>query len=160
MLAGTEAHRATAALRIKVAHPLHCQKVEEVSMLKRILKLLAPVALLALISAPALAQPSPPGLPGLQIRIAQSAPPRVRHERMPTRPDRESVWTKGYWHWEGSRWDWVSGRWQRPEQRTHRWIAPRYQREGNAWRYEPPHWSHQQVVEGDDYRRWKEEHHH
>ena len=126
-------------------------------MLKRILKLLAPVALLALISAPALAQPAPPSL---QIRIAQSAPPRVRHERIPTRPDRDSVWIKGYWHWEGSRWDWVNGRWERPEQRSHRWVAPRYVREGKAWRYEPPHWSHQQVVEGDDYRRWKEEHHH
>ena len=126
-------------------------------MFKRILKLVAPVALLALISAPALAQPAPPGL---QIRIAQSAPPRVRHERIPTRPDRDSVWTKGYWNWEGSRWDWTSGRWQRPEQRTHRWVAPRYKHEGKAWRYEPPHWSHQQVVEGDEYRRWKEEHRH
>jgi hypothetical protein len=126
-------------------------------MFKRILKLLAPVALLALISAPALAQPGPPSL---QIRIAQSAPPRIRHERVPSRPDRDSVWTKGYWNWEGSRWDWVSGRWQRPEQRTHRWVAPRYRHEGNAWRYEPPHWSHQQVVEGDEYRHWKEERRH
>ena len=124
-------------------------------MFKRILKSMAPVALLALVSAPTAAQPAPPNL---EIRITHSAPPRFRHERIPSRPDRDSVWIKGYWHWEGSRWDWVNGRWERPEQRSHRWVAPRYRREGNVWRYEPPHWSHHRVVEGDEYRRWREEH--
>lgn len=123
------------------------------------LKLLASVAaaLLAMISAPAGAQPGPPGL---EVHIATSAPPRPRREHRAPRPDRDSVWIGGYWNWEGSRWNWVSGRWERPEQRTHRWVAPRYRREGRAWRYEPPHWSHQKVVEGDEYRRWKEEHRH
>ena len=125
-------------------------------MFKRILQSLAPVALLALISSPALAQPAPLRL---EIRIAQSAPPRARHERKPPRPNRDSIWIKGYWHWEGVRWDWIIGRWERPEQRSHRWVAPRYVHEGAIWRYEPPHWSHQQLVEGDDYRHWKEEHH-
>jgi len=125
-------------------------------MLKGILMSMAPVALLALVSVPAAAQPGPPTL---EIRIANTAPPHVRHEHTPSRPDHESVWIKGYWHWEGSRWDWTNGRWERPEQRGHHWIKARYTREGKVWRYEPPHWSHQQVTDGDDYRRWKEEHH-
>jgi YXWGXW repeat-containing protein len=124
-------------------------------MFKTILKSLAPVALLALVSAPATAQPSSPNL---EIRIARSAPPRVRHERISPRPDRRAFWIKGYWHWEGSRWDWVSGRWDRAANPRSRWIAPRYRREGSIWRYEPPHWSHVRVVEGDEYRRWREEH--
>jgi hypothetical protein len=106
-------------------------------------------------AAPALAQPSPPNF---EIRIARTAPPPVRHERISSRPDHDSLWIKGYWHWEGSRWGWVNGRWERPEQKSHRWVAPRYARAGKAWRYEPPHWSHQQVTEGNEYRRWKEEH--
>jgi hypothetical protein len=125
-------------------------------MFKKVLMSLAPAALLALVSAPATAQPAPPNL---EIRIAHSAPPRVRFERTPPRPDRHSVWARGYWHWEGSRWDWVSGRWNRPENPRHRWIAPRYRREGKVWRYEPPHWSHERVVEGDEYQRWRSEHH-
>jgi hypothetical protein len=128
---------------------------EEVFMFKRILMSMAPVALLALTAMPAAAQPAPPRF---EIRITHSAPPRVRYERKLPRPDRQAVWVKGYWHWEGDRWDWVSGRWERPENRRHRWIGPRYRREGKVWRYEPPHWSHQRVVEGDEYRRWREEH--
>ena len=124
-------------------------------MFKRVLKSLAPVALLAFVSLPAAAQPGPPNL---EIRIARSAPPRVRYERRPVRPDRDSIWAKGYWHWEGSRWGWVSGRWDRASNPRSRWIAPRYQREGSVWRYEPPHWSNARVVEGDEYRRWREEH--
>lgn len=124
-------------------------------MYSRVLRSIAPAALAAVISAPALAQPSPPNL---EIRITNNAPPRVRRERVPPRPDRNAVWVKGYWHWGGSRYEWVSGRWDHPQDRSHRWIAPRYAREGNAYRYEPPHWSNQQVVEGDEYRRWKQEH--
>jgi hypothetical protein len=124
-------------------------------MFRRILISIAPILLVAFCAAPALAQPSPPNL---EIRIANTRPPRARHERIPPRPDRDSVLIRGYWHWEGSRWGWINSRWERPEQRTHRWVRPRYVREGRAWRYEPPHWSHQRVIEGDDYRRWREEH--
>ena len=126
-------------------------------MFRRILLSITLTALAAISAAPALAQPSGPSL---EIRVATQSPPHIRHERIPPRPDRDSVWIKGYWNWEGSRWDWVNGRWERPESPKHRWVAPRYVREGKAWRYEPPHWSHQQVTESDEYRRWKEEHRH
>lgn len=126
-------------------------------MFRRILLSITLTLLAAIGAAPVLAQPSGPSL---EIRVATQAPPRLRHERIPARPDRDSVWVKGYWHWEGSRWDWVNGRWERPESPKHRWVAPRYVHEGTIWRYEPPHWSHQQVTEGDEYRRWKEEHRH
>jgi hypothetical protein len=125
-------------------------------MFRKILISMAPIALLALATAPAAAQPGPPNL---EIRIARSAPPRLRNERIPARPDREAVWAKGYWHWQGSRWDWVSGRWDRAaENPRSRWIAPRYRHESNVWLYEPPHWSHNRLVEGDEYQRWRDEH--
>ena len=125
-------------------------------MFRRILLSLAPVALAAFSAAPAIAQPYPPSF---EIRIATTAPPHARHEVVPQRPDHDSVWTRGYWHWEGSRWGWNDGRWARPEQRSHKWVTARYAREGKVWRYEPPHWSHQQMTESDEYRHWKQEHH-
>jgi hypothetical protein len=143
---------------------------------------IAPAALAALIAVPAIAQDRPSDqdrrdqqdrrdsrdrrdqgrdyrhTSNLEVHVATTAPPRARHERRPPRPDADSVWVNGYWDWQGARWEWVSGRWERPEERSARWIAPKYRREGNAYRYEPGHWSNQQVVEGDEYHRWKEEH--
>lgn len=125
-------------------------------MFRRILISIAPAVLAAFSAAPALAQPSPPGL---EIRIATTAPPHARHEAVSPRPDHDSVWIKGYWGWDGGRWGWTNARWERPGQKNHTWVAPRYVREGKAWRYEPPHWSHQQVTESEEYRHWKLEHH-
>jgi len=89
----------------------------------------------------------------IHIRIATDAPPPVRYERQTARPHRDAVWCKGYWDRQDDRWLWRSGRW---EQRS-KWINAKYKREGRAWRYEPAHWSHQRVVEGEDYQRWKEQ---
>lgn len=134
-------------------------------VLERLRRGLTATGLLVLLSSslagPATAQlhiPVPP-LPGLEIRISNEAPPRIRRERTPVRPDREHVYIKGHWDWQGDQWVWVSGRWERPSSRSNRWIAARYVRDGRAWRYEPGHWSDQRVIEGDDYRRWKEENH-
>jgi hypothetical protein len=124
----------------------------EVSLLRRILRSIAPAA--AFSAAPAIAQPS---ASSFEIRIANSAPPRSLREGVPARPERDAFWIKGYWQWEGSRWGWTGGRWERPEQRSHRWVAPRYARVGKVWSYEPPHWSHQRLAESNEYRRWKQE---
>lgn len=96
-------------------------------------------------------------LPGVEIRVGHTAPPRVRRERRPRRPGAGYVWLAGAWDWQGSDWVWVPGRWERPAYRRARWISPRYRREGRAWRYEPGHWSGQKVIEGEDYRRWRSE---
>ncbi len=128
-------------------------------MNNRILGIFLTSAVAIGISTPSKGQlPGPPGAPRLEVRIAQEAPPRPRHEHRSTRPDRDSVWVAGYWDWQGSQWGWLPGRWDRPEDRSSRWVTPRYQREQGAYRYEPGHWSNQHVVEGDDYRKWKEGH--
>jgi hypothetical protein len=96
----------------------------------------------------------------LEVHIAQTAPPAPRHERKTKRPDADSVWVAGAWDWQGSQWAWTNGRWDRPEDRSARWVAPRYSRESNAYRYEPGHWSNQKVVEGTEYQQWKQQHGH
>jgi hypothetical protein len=128
-------------------------------MYSRFLKAIVLTSLAALVAIPASAQVRADVGP-LHIRIATDAPPRVRYERRTVRPNRNAVWIKGYWDRQDDRWAWTSGRWEQPSDRGVRWVNARYQREGSAWRYEPAHWSNQQVVEGEDYQRWKTERHH
>ncbi|MGH9440935.1 MAG: YXWGXW repeat-containing protein [Thermoanaerobaculia bacterium] len=126
-------------------------------MLSKILKSSAPILLASLLSIPAAAQIP---VPNLEIHITHSRPPRLRHERIPRRPGDGYVWVGGYWGWQGSRWMWTPGRWDRPAETGVTWVTPRYQRDSGYYRYEPGHWSNQTVVEGEDYRGWKEKHHH
>lgn len=94
----------------------------------------------------------------IHVRVAPDAPPPIRHEVRMYRPSRSHVWIAGYWDRQDDRWAWSEGRWEEPRQRGSRWVRPRYQRESGAYRYEPGHWSHQRMEEGDDYRRWRKEH--
>lgn len=131
-------------------------------MLKNIHTSIATMTFLALTSLPATAQVGvrvDVPLPGLEIHVGRTAPPRPRRERRPERPGRDFVWLPGFWHWQERDWAWIPGRWEHPSERGARWVRARYTREGSAWRYEPGHWSNQRVIEGDDYRRWREEHH-
>jgi hypothetical protein len=126
-------------------------------MYRRVLKSMVLTALAGLIAIPAVAQVRA-DLGPVHIRIATDAPPRAHRERRMARPHRDAVWIRGYWDRQDDRWVWISGRWEQPNDRHARWINARYRREGRAWRYEPGHWSHQQVVEGDDYRQWRSQH--
>ena len=129
-------------------------------MLKNILMSIATMTFAGLTSLPAAAQVRVDiPLPGLEIRIGHRAPPRLRSEQRPPRPGRDFLWIHGSWHWQGNDWDWVPGRWERPNDHGVRWVKARYVREGRVYRYEPGHWSNQRLIEGDDYRRWKEERH-
>ena len=126
-------------------------------MYRRIFKSIVIASFAVLLVTPAFADIRA-DLGSLHIRIVTDAPPPVRYERRPERPDRYSVWIKGYWDRQGDQWEWVSGRWEQPPDRHERWIGAHYRREGQAWRYEPGHWSHQELIEGDDYRQWRDEH--
>jgi hypothetical protein len=126
-------------------------------MHNRVLKSIILTSFAVLAAIPASAQVRA-DLGPLHIRIATDAPPRPRYERRPPRPYGDVVWINGYWDWEGDQWVWMSGRWERPIDRRHRWIKPRYLREGRVWRYEPAHWSNERLVEGEDYQRWRNDH--
>ena len=115
------------------------------------------IPLLSLAGLPAAAEVHV-DLPGVEIRVGQTAPPPIRHEKKPHRPGSDYVWIPGAWDWQGSRWAWVGGRWERPAYAHAHWVAPHYRREGDGWRYEPGRWDRQKLVEGEEYRRWHEDH--
>jgi len=132
-------------------------------MYRHVLRSVVLASLGTLLAIPALAQVRA-DLGPVHIRIANDAPPRARYERRTVRPNRDSVWINGSWDRQGDRWAWASGRWDQPNQGA-RWVDARYARQGCpwyrqrncAWRYEPAHWSTQQLIEGDDYQRWQSE---
>lgn len=126
-------------------------------MHRRVLKTMLLASFAALMALPAAGQIRA-DLGSLHIRIASEAPPRARYERRTRRPSRDAVWIRGYWDRQEDQWVWSSGRWDRPSRRGVHWVRARYVRVDRHWRYEPAHWSNQQIVEGEDYRRWRSEH--
>ena len=128
-------------------------------MHKSFAKWLLPAALVLLTGAPTTAQVRlGVDIGSLRIRVAPDAPPPLRQERRSPRPGPNHLWIAGYWDRQGDRWDWAPGRWEEPAERGSRWVKPQYRHEGGAYRYDPGHWSHQKVEEGEDYSRWRKEH--
>jgi hypothetical protein len=128
-------------------------------MQKSLARLVIPAVLAAFSCLPAFSQVRMGVDVGpLRIRIAPEGPPPLRMERRSPRPSRNHVWIGGYWDRQGDRWDWAPGRWEEPAQRGSRWIKPQYRKEKGAYRYDPGHWSHQRLEEGEDYSRWHKEH--
>jgi hypothetical protein len=118
-----------------------------------------PLALVAFACVPASAQVRVGvDLGALSIRLAPDAPPRPRVEYRTVRPSRAHVWIAGYWDRDGDRWAWAPGRWEEPSMRGSVWVRPNYINEGGSYRYEPAHWSHQRLVEGEEAGRWHNEH--
>jgi hypothetical protein len=126
-------------------------------MYRRLLKTVVITSFAAVGAMPASAQIRADIGP-VHIHIANEAPPPVRYERRTLQPSHDAVWVNGYWDRQHDNWAWSSGRWERRYDHRAHWVNARYRREGHAWRYEPAHWSNQQLVEGDDYRQWKSEH--
>ncbi len=67
------------------------------------------------------------------------APPPVVIEHPPSPPPGPYVWIGGYWHWNG-RYVWERGHWAMPPREHAAWVAPRYERHGQGYRYAPGHW--------------------
>jgi len=128
-------------------------------MQRKLIRLALPALIAVLFCGPAMAQVRlGVDVGALRIRIAPDAPPAPREERRTPRPSSQHVWVGGYWDRQGDRWDWAPGRWEKPSERGSRWIRPQYHNEGGATRYDPGHWSHQKVEEGDDYKNWRKDH--
>jgi hypothetical protein len=68
------------------------------------------------------------------------APPPMLVEEISPQPDPDSVWTGGYWAWQG-RWVWSAGRWSRPPRPDYRWQEPYYEHRADKVVYVPAYWS-------------------
>ena len=72
--------------------------------------------------------------------IVREPPPAVIVERRPPPPSIEYIWIEGYWNWDGRHYGWQAGHWDRPPHEHFIWIAPRYERHEQGYRYTPGQW--------------------
>ena len=50
------------------------------------------------------------------------------------------VWLNGYWTWRNDRYEWMAGHWELPPNGTSVWSAPRWEQEGNSYRFYEGYW--------------------
>jgi hypothetical protein len=72
--------------------------------------------------------------------IVQQAPPAVQAESPSARPSSRHVWVGGYWLWQNRQYNWVAGHWAVPPEDGANWIPPRWEREGNSYRFYDGYW--------------------
>ena len=86
--------------------------------------------------------------------IVREAPPAVIVERRSSPPGQGYIWIDGYWHWNSHRYEWQRGHWATPPHERAVWIAPRYERYEQGYRYTPGQWREEQRE-----REREDEHH-
>ena len=72
--------------------------------------------------------------------IVREAPPPFVVEQRPFQPSGSHIWIDGYWNWNG-RYVWESGHWAIPPHEHAVWVAPRYEKHEQGYRYAPGRWN-------------------
>lgn len=85
------------------------------------------------------AQTGTPLTPGQAVIVTQ-APPAAPVEPVLERPSSNHVWVPGYYTYRDNRYVWINGRWEMPPRAGASWIAPRWEREGNGYRFYEGYW--------------------
>lgn len=75
-----------------------------------------------------------------QTVVVTQAPPAPQQEPVLEQPSPKHVWIPGYWTYRDTHYVWISGRWELPPREGAVWVAPRWEREGNAYRYYEGYW--------------------
>jgi hypothetical protein len=88
-----------------------------------------------------------------QYVIVREAPPPVIVERRPPPPGQGHVWIDGYWDWNGHKYDWQRGHWAVPPHGRAVWVAPRYEKHEQGYRYMPGQWREEQQQRREDEHR-------
>jgi hypothetical protein len=57
-------------------------------------------------------------------------------------PGPDYIWTPGYYDYVGGTWAWRRGTWRHRPHPVDRWVAPRWEHEGNGYRYHAGGWQH------------------
>ena len=84
--------------------------------------------------------------------IVREAPPPVIVERRPPSPGQGRIWIDGYWNWNGQRYVWEPGHWAVPPHGRAVWVAPRYEKHEQGYRYMPGQWREEQQERREDER--------
>ena len=67
-------------------------------------------------------------------------PPPLRAEVVGVAPGPGYVWVNGYWGWRGRDYAWVPGYYSRPPHPRAVWVAPRWERYHDRYRFHEGRW--------------------
>jgi hypothetical protein len=76
---------------------------------------------------------------GSTIVVTQT-PPVPQAEAVTPQPSTLHAWIPGYWTWRNERYEWLAGHWELPPRSSAVWVAPRWEQEGNAYRFYEGFW--------------------
>ena len=74
--------------------------------------------------------------------IVTEAPPALQSEVVLAQPAPNYVWVPGYWTWSGQQqYQWTSGHWAVPPNPGAAWVAPRWEQQGNGYKFTEGYWN-------------------
>ena len=103
----------------------------------------APASIPVAVAAP----PAAPVLVGngsvapVMIIVAEPPPPAPQREFVTARPTADHIWVAGFWCWYNDRYEWQAGRWELPPTPSATWVPPRWEREGEGYRFFAGYWN-------------------
>jgi len=77
---------------------------------------------------------------GVGYYYATAPPPPLRADVIGVAPGPGYVWINGYWGWRGRGYAWVPGYYARPPRAHAVWVAPRWDRDRDRYRFREGHW--------------------
>jgi hypothetical protein len=83
--------------------------------------------------------------------VSRDAPSLFVVAQWPSPPSRRHIWIDDYWHWNGRAYVLERGHWALPPHAHADWVAPRYEKHEQGYRYIPGRWQEaQRERPGDD----------
>src|ERR1035437_7734737 len=73
--------------------------------------------------------------PVVSTTVTTQAPPALQQEVVLAQPSPQHVWLPGYSTWRNDRYEWMAGHWELPPSTSTVWIAPRWEQQGNAYKF-------------------------
>ncbi|MEO5959860.1 MAG: YXWGXW repeat-containing protein [Opitutaceae bacterium] len=72
--------------------------------------------------------------------VLQAPPAPQAPQAIPARPSSSHAWVDGYWTWQNNRYEWMAGHWEVPPFSGAKWVNPRVESEGGAFRFYEGRW--------------------
>jgi hypothetical protein len=79
--------------------------------------------------------------PVTSTTIVMQAPPALQQEVVLAQPSALHVWLPGFWTWRNDRYEWMAGHWELPPRSSTMWVAPRWEQQGNAYKFTEGYWN-------------------
>lgn len=92
------------------------------------------------VQAPAPAMTMAPAQVTPPVVVLKEAPPSPRIEEVTPKPSADYVWIPGYWAWRAGQQQWTAGHWEVPPQVGAKWVAPKWERQGDGYVFIQGYW--------------------